>query len=574
MLSFQVVLSYRSGDISEPYLSDQWFVKMAPFVELAREVEKSGRVTFHPERWTHTYHQWLDTTPDWCISRQIWWGHRIPVWTCADCAAEICENDDPAQCPECGSKKLDRDPDVLDTWFSSQLWPFSTLGWPDETEDLKFFFPTAVLITARDIIALWVARMIMMSEYFLGKEPFSHVYINGTILDKQGRRMSKSLQNGIDPVVMIEGGTDIDGREWEGFGADAVRFTLATMTTEGQDLRIWPERFKDGQAFCNKVWNVSRFCLMNLADEEGAQKPMPPVTDRGDLCFEDRWILSRLNSTVAAVTTALENYKFCDAARLVREFTWNEFCAWTVELTKFRLRDEADDPEDAAIARRVLAHVLDCTLKLLHPICPFFTEEIWGIMADRVPDRSLDGSGEKPNRFIMRSPWPEAGESLIDAGIEGEMGEVQEVIRAIRNIRATATIHHSVTLECLIGTDTQEIAERLMRHAEIITDIASCSFEAVGTDVEKPPKSASEVLPGIRVHVPLEGIIDLEKEIARHRKKVTDLEKRIAVAEKKLSNKNFVDRAPEAIVRRERDTLDELKNSRHQLLAQIESLKL
>ena len=577
----EVAHCYRSGDIIEPFLSDQWFVKMDHLVELARKAEHEGRVKFHPERWTRTFHQWLDTTPDWCISRQIWWGHRIPVWTCQDCAAEISEYEDPEACAKCGSKNLSQDPDVLDTWFSSQIWPFSTLGWPDKTDDLDFFYPTEVLITARDIIALWVARMIMMGEYFMKKEPFSHVYINGTILDKQGRRMSKSLRNGIDPVVMIEGGADIDGREWEGFGADAVRFTLATMTTEGQDLRIWPERFKDGQAFCNKVWNASRFCLINLVEEEGAgasedgqnAKPMASGFDRSELTFQDRWILSRLNTTIKAVTDSLDNFKFCDAARLVREFTWNEFCAWTVELTKFRLRDEEDDPEDAALARRVLAHVLDRTLKLLHPICPFLTEHIWEIMNAHIVDRSLDGSGEEAGEYIMRSPWPVAESALIDEKTEREMGDVQEVIRAIRNIRATAGIHHSVEIDCSVQTDDDRTTEGVQRHVEMISNITTCSISAVGRDVERAPKSASEVLPGLRVYVPLEGIIDMEKEIARHRKKVETLDKRIAGAEKKLANKGFVERAPAEIVEREKGTLAELKESRDQLLAQIESLK-
>jgi len=569
----EVAHCYRSRDIIEPYLSDQWFVKMGPFVELARKAERAGRVKFHPERWAHTFHQWLDTTPDWCISRQIWWGHRIPVWTCGNCAAQICEFEDPTSCPECGGKQLEQDPDVLDTWFSSQIWPFSTLGWPDETPDLKKFYPTDVLITARDIIALWVARMIMMGEYFLKEEPFAHVYINGTILDRQGRRMSKSLRNGIDPIVMIDGGTDLEGREWEGFGADAVRFTLVTMTTEGQDLRIWPERFKDGQAFCNKVWNASRFCLMNLENGERIT-PLRSDIDPSTLGFQDRWILSRLNSTIQAVTEALDGFKFCDAARLVREFTWNEFCAWTVELTKFRLRDdERSDPEDSIMARRVLAFVIDQTLKLLHPMCPYITEEIWTLLNERIPERSLNGAGESAGEFIMTAPWPQVNERFIDPAVEREMTEIQGVVRAIRNIRATAQIHHAAELKCYVQTENEQVAGHVRTQAEMICNIGVCRFAEVGPGVTKPPKSASEVLSGLQVHIPLEGVIDIDKEIARHLKKVENLEKRIVAAERKLGNASFVERAPQEIVERERATLKEMLESRDQILAQIESLK-
>ncbi len=568
----EVAHCYRSKDIIEPYLSDQWFVKMAPLVELARMSEKEGHVRFHPGRWSHTFHQWLDTTPDWCISRQIWWGHRIPVWTCRDCGMEICELEDPDACPGCGSKDLDQDPDVLDTWFSSQIWPFSTLGWPEETEDLKYFYPTSVLITARDIIALWVARMVMMGEYFLKKEPFSHVYINGTILDRQGRRMSKSLRNGIDPIVMIKGGKDIEGRDWDGFGADAVRFTLVTMSTEGQDLRIWPERFKDGQAFCNKVWNASRFCMLNLADN-GEPKPLGPGLTRDELTFQDRWILSRLNTTIKAVSAALDSFKFCDAARLVREFAWNEFCAWTVELTKFRLSSEESDPADAATARRVLAHVLDGTLKLLHPICPFLTEEIWSLLGERVKDRSLDGKGNGPGELIMRATWPELDQELIDPAVERQMGEVQEVIRALRNIRASAGISPRIELDCHIQADSQKIVEDIERQQDMIVRLGVCRINALGVEVEKPPKSATEVLPGLRVYIPLEGIIDIDKEIAKHNKKVENLEKRIQSAEKKLANASFIERAPEEIVRRERDTVAELKAGRDELMKQLQTLE-
>ena len=569
----EVAHCYRSGDIIEPFLSDQWFVKMAPFVELARKAGHDGRVTFHPERWTKTYHQWLDTTPDWCISRQIWWGHRIPVWTCEACGEVLCEIEDPTACTKCGSAELTRDPDVLDTWFSSQLWPFATMGWPDDNPDLDFFYPTNLLVTDRGIIALWVARMVMMGEYLLGKEPYSDVYIHGTILDKTGRRMSKSLGNGIDPLVMIAGGKDIDGREWEGFGADAVRFTLATMTTEGQDLRIWPERFKEGQFFCNKIWNASRFTMMNIEGKAlaGADGEFP--MDLGKLGFEDRWILSRLNRTIRDATAELERFKFCNFAQMVRDFVWNEFCAWTLELVKFRLNDEAADPEDAARARRVVAHVLDRSLRLLHPVAPFITEEIFGNLRDRVPDRSLDGASDRDEARIIRAAWPEADEGLINDRVEREMAGIQEVIRGIRNIRGTAQIHHTVKLEVHVQADDAETAEGLARHAQLISGIAGCALAKVGTDVTKPPQSAAEVLTGMRLFVPLAGVIDIEGEVKRHEKKLEKLAKRIESVERKLANPKFTEKAPAEIIERERSALNELMANKEEILGQIESLK-
>ncbi|MBU0755113.1 MAG: valine--tRNA ligase, partial [Planctomycetes bacterium] len=518
--SHEVAHCYRSGDIIEPFLSDQWFVKMAPFVELARRTEHEGRVRFHPERWTKTYHQWLDTTPDWCISRQIWWGHRIPVWTCEVCGEVICEDEDPTICTKCGAGALTRDPDVLDTWFSSQLWPFATLGWPGDNEDVRFFYPGNVLVTDRGIIALWVARMIMMGEYFLGKEPFSHVYIHGTILDKIGRRMSKSLGNGIDPIVMIQGGEDIDGRHWDGFGADAVRFTLATMTTEGQDLRIWPERFKDGQFFCNKVWNVARFTMMNLEDKELASWESNEALNPGEFTFEDQWILSRLNTTIRDATAELENFKFCNFAQIVRDFVWNTFCAWTVELTKFRLRDEDKNPRDAALARRVLAHVLDRSLRLLHPVCPFITEEVFQLFNERVTDRSLSGRDDIASKYIMKAAWPVPDVRFINPAVEREMTRIQEVVRAIRNIRGTAQLRPSQILEVHIQVNDAAAAAGLEKHLDLISDIAACDIKQMGKEVEKPPQSAAEVLSDMRVFVPLAGLIDIDKEIERHEKKI------------------------------------------------------
>ncbi len=559
---------YRTGDMIEPYLSEQWFVHMQPLVEKARAAERDGRVRFHPNRWTHTYHQWLDTTPDWCISRQIWWGHRIPVWTCSSCKAELCEIEDPTSCPTCGATDLRQDPDVLDTWFSSQLWPFSTLGWPEETGDLAYYYPTNLLVTDRGIIALWVARMIMMGEHFMGSVPFSDVYIHATILDRIGQRMSKSLGNGIDPIVMIAGGTNIDGTVFErGYGADAVRFTLTAMTTEGQDLRIWPERFETGRNFANKVWNVARFCLMHL---EGGTASMAPRLEEQDLDFTDRWILTRLHRALEHATGCAEDFRYCDFARTIHEFIWGELCDWYVELIKPRLADDAAAPA----ARRVLAFVLDQSLRLLHPVAPFITEELWRHLGEAIPGRSLFGelpaAGEGP---LITAAWTEAEAIPRFPDVEDAMAIVQDTIRGMREVRsryhgAPYNLSPKQTLDMLISCRTEEISEVLARHRDFLAADreANARIAELGVDLPKPGACAVTVREGTSIFLPLEGLIDLKKERARlegERKKLRSYAGRIA---KKLDNPNFRSKAPAEIVKAEEERLMEAE-------AKIQELK-
>ncbi|NOZ85069.1 MAG: valine--tRNA ligase [Deltaproteobacteria bacterium] len=555
-MKHNVAHCYRTHQPIEPMLSKQWFVKMKPLVELARNAEKNKKVEFHPERWSKTFHQWLDSTPDWCISRQIWWGHRIPVWTCNACGREICELDDPLSCPSCGSNDLEQDPDVLDTWFSSQLWPFSTLGWPEKTPDLDYYYPTELLVTDRGIIALWVARMIMMGEYFMGKEPFRHVYIHGTILDKNGERMSKSKGNGIDPLVMIRGGTDIQGKSWDGFGADAVRFTLATMTTEGQDLRIWPERFEAGRNFTNKVWNAARFCLMKLDSGAGIAQILEP----GDLAFEDKWILSRLARTIDKMTLEFESFKFCDAAHTIYDFTWNEFCAWYVELTKFRLRKEVSESEDARVARRVLVYVLDRVLRLLHPVGSFITEEIWGLLNKRAPKRELlgdlDNAPIEPPA-IIRASWPQPLPEFVDNDTERSMQVAMEAIRAVRNVRSRTGLAPAKRIQAIITCENKDTYKIVEERLDLIKAMAAADIENVGVGLERPRQSAVEVCTQMTVFVPLLGIIDLD---AERKKLESALEKALSILErskKKLGNPNFTGKAPAEIVEKEHRILAE-----------------
>ncbi len=566
---------YRSHDLIEPYLSVQWYVKMQPLVEKAREAERSGRVRFHPQRWTNTYHQWLDTTPDWCISRQVWWGHRIPVWTCDACKAEICELDDPKACPRCGAKSLTQDPDVLDTWFSSQLWPFSTLGWPEKTDDLAYFYPTNLLVTDRGIIALWVARMIMCGEHFLGRAPFSDVYIHATILDRHGARMSKSLGNGIDPIVMIRGGANMDGTVYEhGYGADAVRFTLTAMTTEGQDMRIWPERFETGRNFANKIWNAARFCFMHL---EGGRESLAPDLREADLDFIDRWILAKLRSAIERATSCAEDFRYCDFAHNVYEFVWGEFCDWYLELAKPRLAD----PATAPAARRVLAFVLDRVLRMLSPVTPFITEELWRHLGERVPCRTLFGPlPEKTEGPLIRAAWPEPETVPTFAHVEDEMALLQDAIRGMREVRsryhgAPYNLSPREKLAMHISCHTPEMCEVLTRRAALLAQDreANANLAAVAVNLPKPGVAAVAVKSGLTIYLPLEGLIDLASERARLDKEHEKLAAYTRKIVEKLANPKFKDRAPKDVVEAEEARLKEAQAKLAELDNQLRELQ-
>ena len=547
----------RSGDIVEPYLSLQWFVRMRPLADKAIEATRSGRVRFHPERWTSFYLQWLENVRDWCISRQLWWGHQIPIWYAPDGSAFA--GRDEAEAREEAERKhgqgvaLRQDPDVLDTWFSSGLWPFSTLGWPDSTPELAYYYPTSTLVTDRGIIFFWVARMVMMGEEMMGREPFSHVYINGTILDEQGRKMSKSLGNGIDPLAMIEGGLDENsGLTYKPHGADGVRFSLTTLTTEGQDLKLSPEQFEEGPRFLTKLWNAGRFTLGHLAD--GVKDALRIE----DLKIEDRWILDRLSAAIRETTERLEGFRYCDAAQQVRSFAWNDFCDWYVEAVKFRLA-RAPKSDDARAARRVLAHTLDALLRMLHPVCPFITEELWSLLGKSLSDRRLApeaGGVTRAAESLLIAPWPEPEDCAIPPEDPQTFEAIQEVVRRVRKIRQERNLAPGATSALLLSVQDEDLARRLLAEERLLLDLARMQRLEVGKALARPESCAVEVLPGMEVIVPLPAA-DLSKEIEGLEKKLKDLLAYVKREEGKLSNPSFVEKAPRDVVEGARRRLEE-----------------
>ncbi|MFH1732950.1 MAG: valine--tRNA ligase [Planctomycetota bacterium] len=653
----QVGHSYRSHVPIEPYLSDQWYIavkkpiagrglrdadcglRQAGMVDERGDIDYikdtdvpvnslaglalapllDGRLKFTPERYAKTYQTWLENLRDWPISRQLWWGHRIPVWTIlsgmdltewntnleklrtweADgrLAYFERENRDDAVIEDdmplaylCVRRQDDqeivqfiekrgwyRDPDVLDTWFSSALWPFSTLGWPDDTPELKAFYPTNLLCTAREIITLWVSRMVMMGQYCLGDIPFPDVFIHAMIQDGEGRKMSKSLGNGIDPLDIIDS-----------HGADAMRFTLVSMTTQTQDVRMPVEhvtlpdgravntspKFDIGRNFANKLWNAARFALMNLTD--GA-----PGVNLVELEFEDRWILSRCNSVVRAVTDALNAYRFNDAAQAIYDFTWHDFCDWYLEIVKPRLSSNAGGQ-----ARAVLPHVLDTILRLLHPFMPFITEELWQSLGSAVPARGLVGQGAPAPKSIMIAPWPKATGELDAPELDTQMGTVQEIIRAVRNIRSSKRIKEKERVPAFVLSESQAMRRAAVENELFIRRLANLSQLVVAPSVSdsakmtaafsryldgedlvveqrepitKPPNCAAEVLGELQVLVPLASFIDATAERARLEKKLGELRDKLGAVEKKLANESFISKAPAEIVERERSKADDIR---------------
>jgi len=517
---------YRCHTVIEPYLSDQWFVKMRPLADAALKASDDGRVRFYPGRWDGFYRSWLENVRDWCISRQIWWGHRLPAWYCNGCGHITVSRADPDRCEKCKSADIRQDEDVLDTWFSSALWPFSTLGWPEKTEMLEKYYPTSVLVTDRGIIYFWVARMVMMGLEMLEEVPFRHVYINGTILDEIGRKMSKSLGNGIDPVDIIET-----------YGADAMRFSLIMLTVEGQDVKLSADRFEMGRNYANKMWNAARFVLMNLSGGKGCA---------GELELEDRWILSRLQGTVATVTRALENYQFNEAIRSIYEFSWNEFCDWYLEIIKPRLRAQA------SVARKVLSHTMDTLLRLLHPFTPFFTEEVWQHLRERTAEGDLDWEGAVLGESLMVARWPTVEEAYSDGAAEDALGLLQDIIRAVRNIRSKLGVGDRKALDVVISVPEQALADTLIACEGILRDIGHVQRATIGVGLAKPAQSAMDVVGRVQVFVPLEGVTDLSEERKRLDGRIGEIQRGLDLIERKLSNEDFVRRAPEEVVARER----------------------
>ena len=568
---------YRTGDVIEPYLSLQWFVKMKPLAEKAIAATKSGRVKFHPTRWTDYYLQWLENVRDWCISRQIWWGHRVPIWYGPDGTPFAGETEEEAYAEaraHYGNDiELTQDEDVLDTWFSSALWPFSTLGWPEKTADLESFFPTATLVTDRGIIFFWVARMVMMSEELLGREPFSDVYIHGTILDKQGRKMSKSLNNGIDPVALIEGGVDDNtGIQYDtGFGADAVRFSLTTISVEGQDLKLWPKRFEAGASFANKLWNAGRFSLLQLSgnDDSPLDNTLRDL-DVAELAFEDRWILSRLSKAVGETTESLEGFRYCTAAQRIRDFVWNEFCDWYVEAIKPRLSQP--ETEAARSCRQVLSYVLDVTLRLLHPVCPFITEELWHLLGELMPSRGLTSIREPATESVLIAPWPIADDAHVDSDVERTFAHAQQISQAVRRMRQERNLSAKTAPEVTVSCASEETLRQLEPRKDFVQHLSSTHTLNLGVDITPPENTVSEILTGIaevHLHVPE---ADRDKEIETLNKEREATLSYIEREEKKLGNENFVSRAPAQVVDATRQRVEEARQKSEAIQRKIDEL--
>ena len=532
----QVGHCYRCHSVIEPYLSDQWFVKMKPLAEKALSAWQEGKVTFYPRKWENTYSHWLHTIRDWCISRQLWWGHRIPVWYCRDCQSMTVARIDPDTCSHCGSSNIWQDPDVLDTWFSSALWPFSTLGWPEDTEDLKTFYPTSTLVTGYDIIFFWVARMIMMGMEFRQEIPFHDVYIHGLVRDIQGRKMSKSLGNGIDPLEVVEE-----------YGADALKFTIAFLAAQGQDILLDKETFKLGSKFANKIWNASRFILMNL---EGVTLQDP---EKIELKEADRWILHRLNEAVKAVRTALDLYRFNEAAQTVYGFFWNDYCDWYIETSKLSLY--SDDPAEKNRCLTLLLSILEESLRLLHPLLPFLTEEIY----QKLPEQVRAG---RKTASLAAAPYPEERKQRQNPEAEAHFSLLQELVRGVRTIRSELTIPFDMKVRVAVKAEAGGPGLRIFdRHRELITELINCQSLDIG--IEEPDKAGSLPVLGsaFEAFVYVREVIDTEKELAKLRKKRDKSRLAVEGTEKKLANPTFLDKAPPEVVAKERAKLEELGRS-------------
>jgi valyl-tRNA synthetase len=558
---------YRSDDIIEPYLSEQWFVKMKPLAEPALQAVRDGKIRFYPKYWEGTYFHWMENIKDWCISRQIWWGHRIPAWYCENNHMTVARTD-PDRCAVCGSDRLHQDTDVLDTWFSSWLWPFSTLGWPADTNDLKKFFPTQTLVTGPDIIFFWVARMIMASLEFMGDIPFSDVYFNGMIRDLQGRKMSKSLGNSPDPLWLING----EGKEQVSefsknnptyadgvppYGADAVRMTMVFLTPVGGDVQFDHTLVEMGQKFCNKLWNAARFVLMNVEEDFNSTLDM---VDSAELELADRWILSRLHRTIQGTNDALAEFKLNDATQNLYGFVWSEFCDWYLELVKMRLYDESD-ARRRQVTQIIALHVLDSIVRLLHPFMPFITEEIWQSLP-------VVFHGARQPRTIFLQPYPESDRKYIDDDCEKKMARLQSIIGAVRNIRGEMNVPPAKQADLIVNTRDHDIIELIEQNEPALKKLAQIA--RIAFHQQRPKRTAIAVVQGIELYVPLEDLIDMDVEKRRLDKEISRLEAQLVSLNHKLVNSDFIARAPAEVVEKERkkkqdfeQILNKLVENRH-----------
>ena len=526
---------YRCGTTVEPMTSAQWFVKMAPLAKPAMDVVNEGKTKFVPDRFSKTYLRWMENVHDWCISRQLWWGHRIPAFYCDDCGEMTVSKTDVCTCPKCGGTHIHQEEDVLDTWFSSALWPFSTLGWPDKTKELDYFYPTSTLVTGYDIIFFWVARMIFSGVEHMGETPFKTVYIHGLVRDAQGRKMSKSLGNGIDPLEVIDQ-----------YGADALRFTLATGNSPGNDMRFSDERVQASRNFCNKIWNASRFIQMNLTIDKDKAVELP-----SDLAIEDKWIISKFNTLVADVTRNIDQYELGLAAAKLNDFIWENFCDWYIEIAKTRLQTGDEN------VQKVLCYVLSGAMQLLHPFMPFITETIWQALPHEGPS-------------VMVSAWPEYKDELHFAAEEAQMESLMDAVRAIRNRRAEMNVPPSKKAKVLILTEKKDT---FSAGAGFFPKLAYASeIELIDAVPADAAKMASVVTGDAQIYMPMGDLIDFEAERARLGKEKSKVEADIDFVMKKLNNPKFVDKAPEKVVAAEREKAEKLREHLAKLEESIAAL--
>ncbi len=566
---------YRCQTVVEPTLSRQWFVRMRPLAEPAIRAVEEGRIRIIPSQWEKTYYEWMRNIRDWCVSRQIWWGHRIPAWYCDPCGEVIVSRTAPAACPRCGGA-LRQETDVLDTWFSSALWPFSTLGWPERTQELRVYYPTACLVTGFDILFFWVARMIMMGLRFMGDVPFREVDIHGLIRDEQGEKMSKTRGNVIDPLHVIHGATldellsaaksggappgALEGIRrqfpdgFPAFGADALRFTLVALASQGSDVKLSVKRIEGYRFFCNKIWNAYRFVAGHLDEEEVRRARLADLP----LTLPDRWILSRLTEVTRGVTDALTAYRFNDAASILYQFLWHEYCDWYLEIVKDRLA-APEDPAAQRTGRVLLIHVLEQSLRLLHPVMPFITEEIW---------QRLPHEGES----IMRAPWPQADGALHWPEAVETMAILMEITREVRNIRSNYNIPPAKRLPLTLRTFNPTQDQLLAACQGYLASQAKLSQLTWGQDVGRPAVAATAVVQGIEAHVPLEDLIDLSEERERLNRELAKVEQALDRVNRKLANQDFLGKAPAAVVSQQRATQAELQDAHVKLRESLERI--
>ncbi|MEN3202289.1 MAG: valine--tRNA ligase [Atribacterota bacterium] len=534
---------YRCGTVIEPLVSRQWFVRMKELARPAVQAVAEGKVVFVPERWTKVYFDWMENIKDWCISRQIWWGHRIPVFSCKSCGYVFASREDPTACPKCGGEVVQEE-DVLDTWFSSALWPFSTLGWPEATEDLVRFYPTSLLVTGFDIIFFWVARMIMMGLKFMGEVPFRKVYITPLVRDAQGRKMSKSLGNAIDPIEVVEK-----------YGSDALRFALAWLTVQGRDIHLSMQRIEAARSFVNKLWNASRFVLMNL---DGFS---PLSLEEANLDLKDRWILSRFQRVLKESTEHLETLEFGEFVQLLYDFTWSEYCDWYVEWSKNDLYQGNERIRKKT--QNILLFVLSGLLRLLHPVVPFVTEEIWQYLP----------SPYRESESIMIASWPVQDDRLIDDRAERDIALFQEVIREIRYLRAELRVPPATESAVWLHCEDDSLCASILAHKKYIEQLTKCSVERVAKHLPRPERAVLGRSRGVDIYLFVEGIVDVALEAQRLTKKLLALEQDLERSQRRLDNPDFLTRAPEEVVEEERRKYQETQRELDRLKRLLEGIR-